>query len=221
LFDLSPEALQHAVLRVLVLLMSLCVHEFSHAWAAWRLGDDTAALQGRLTLNPFAHADPIGTYLLPLIGAPIGWARPVPYDPRKFHRGVSMGFGTAVVKAAGPAANVVMAFVCAIVLGLLARFAPATIQRGSGGLALLIQLIFTNVGLAIFNLIPIHPLDGGGIADYFMPRALRPLWERVSALGPFLLIAVLLLVSRTGFFSAAVDSLALRALSLSSFVAGA
>src|SRR6266511_1529286 len=139
--------------------MSLCVHEFAHAWSAWHLGDDTAARMGRLSLNPFVHADPIGTYLLPLIGAPIGCA-------------------------------------------------------------LLIQLVVTNVGLAVFNLIPIHPLDGGGVADHFMPRALQPAWERISAAGPFLLIGVILLSRSTGFLSGTIYSLADGVLRVSTFLAG-
>ncbi len=221
MFDFSPQGMQRAVLRVVILLMSLCVHEFAHAWMAWRLGDDTAARQGRLTLNPFAHADPVGTYLLPLMGAPIGWAKPVPFSPGRFRRDVSMGFGTLLVKGAGPSANVVLAVVAAIVLGLLARFVPDVVERGSGGLALLLQLVITNIGLALFNLLPIHPLDGGGVADYFVPRALRPTWERISAAGPFLLIAVIVLASRTGFLSGTIYALADAVLRVSSFLAGA
>jgi Zn-dependent protease len=221
LFDLSPAAIQQAVLRIIVLLLSLCVHEFAHAWAAWRLGDDTAALQGRLTLNPFVHADPVGTYLLPLIGAPIGWAKPVPFNPARFRRSVSMSLGTAIVKAAGPSANVVLAFAAAVVLGLLARFAPALVDRGTPGFALLIQLVLTNVGLAIFNLLPIHPLDGGGVADHFVPRALQPAWQRISAAGPLLLVGVIVLASRTGFLSGPLYALANLVLRVSVLVAGA
>ncbi len=220
MFDLSPEGIQQAVLRVIILLMSLCVHEFAHAWAAWRLGDDTAARAGRLTLNPFAHADVIGTYVLPLIGAPIGWAKPVPFDPRRFRRGVSMGFGTLVVKVAGPAANVVLALVSAFAFSLLERFAPDAVTRTSPLFALLIQLIVTNAGLAVFNLIPVHPLDGGAVADFFMPRVLQPAWRRISAAGPLLLMAVMLLALRTGFLSGPVYALAGMMLRVSAFVAG-
>lgn len=221
MFDLSPAGIQQAVLRIIVLLLSLCVHEFAHAYAAWRLGDDTAALQGRLTLNPFVHADPIGTYLLPLLSMPIGWAKPVPFNPSRFRRGVSMSFGTAIVKSAGPAANVVLAVLSAVVLGLFARFTPDVVAQGTPGFALLIQLVLTNVGLAIFNLLPIHPLDGGGVADHFMPRALQPAWERVSAFGPFILMGVMILGWRTGFLSGPMYALANLVLRISLFVASA
>jgi Zn-dependent protease len=220
LFDLSPAGLQRAVLRVIVLLLSLCVHEFSHAWAAWRLGDDTAARQGRLTLNPFVHADPLGTYLLPLIGAPIGWAKPVPFDPSRFRRSISMGLGTVIVKVAGPAANVVLAVVSAFALGVVARLAPDMVSETSPGFALLIQLIITNIGLALFNLLPIHPLDGGAVADFFMPRPLQSAWQHVSAAGPYLLLAVLILARTTGFLAGPIYALTDIALRLSNFVAG-
>lgn len=220
MFDLSPAALQRAVLRVIVLLLSLCVHEFAHAWAAFRLGDDTAARQGRLTLNPFVHADPIGTYLLPLIGAPIGWAKPVPFDPSRFRRDISIGFGTLLVKVAGPAANVVLAVVAAVVLGVVFRVSPEALSESSPGLALLIQLVVTNIGLAVFNLLPIHPLDGGAVADFFMPRALQSAWRQISAAGPFLLVAVIVLASRTGFMSGTIGALTDIVLRVSNFVAG-
>jgi Zn-dependent protease len=196
------------------------VHEFAHAWAAWRLGDDTAARQGRLTLNPFVHADPLGTYLLPLIGAPIGWAKPVPFDPSRFRRSISMGLGTVIVKVAGPAANVVLAVVSAFALGALARLAPDLVGETSPGFALLIQLIITNIGLALFNLLPIHPLDGGAVADFFMPLRLQSAWHQISAAGPYLLVAIIILARTTGFLTGPIYALTDIALRLSNFVAG-
>ncbi len=220
MLDFSPAAIQQAVLRVIVLLLSLCVHEFSHAWAAWRLGDDTAAREGRLTLNPFAHADPLGTYVLPLIGAPIGWAKPVPFNPARFRRTISMGFGIFLVKVAGPAANVVLAILSAAVLGAFARFAPGIVTQGSPGLALLLQLIVTNAGLAVFNLLPIHPLDGGAVADFLMPRGLQPAWSRISSAGPILLVGVIVLARTTGFLSGPIYALTEAVLRVTDFVAG-
>src|SRR5215471_12296793 len=96
------------------LLLSLTVHEWAHAWSAYRLGDDTAAKLGRLTLNPIAHIDPIGTLILPLLGVPFGWAKPVPVVASRFRRGVNMTTGMMITAAAGPLSNVVLAVLSAV-----------------------------------------------------------------------------------------------------------
>src|SRR5512137_2420561 len=139
------------------MILSLSVHEWAHAWSAWRLGDDTAARQGRLTLNPAAHVDPFGTLLLPFLlaasGLPgFGWAKPVPVDPTRFRRDVTMGRGMAITASAGPLSNVVIAVLATVVLGLIYRL---QLDLPSGARALLANLIFMNVSLAIFNLIPV------------------------------------------------------------------
>src|SRR5512143_3587864 len=105
------------IIVLIPLWVSLSVHECAHAWAAWRLGDDTARLLGRMTLNPMAHVDPIGTLLLPLLGVPFGWAKPVPVQPHRFRRTVSMRTGMMITALAGPLSNVLLA---AIGLGVLA-----------------------------------------------------------------------------------------------------
>src|SRR5689334_23219884 len=94
------------------LILSLTVHEWAHAYSAFRLGDDTASRQGRLTLNPIPHIDPIGTILCPLLGIPFGWAKPVPVNPLRFNRGVSMRTGMMITAAAGPLSNLVLAVLC-------------------------------------------------------------------------------------------------------------
>jgi Zn-dependent protease len=188
---------RQAILQFVALILSLSVHEFAHAWSAWRLGDDTASRMGRLTLNPFAHADPIGTFLLPLLSPiPFGWAKPVPVNPARFRRDVRMGTGMAITASAGPLSNVALALVAAVVLGLLFRFSPATLAAGGGVQELLVAFLQTNVVLALFNLIPVPPLDGSRIVDGFLPLRLRPAWERVAAYAPFLLVAVFLFGAR-------------------------
>jgi Zn-dependent protease len=183
------DIIQRAVLYLPVLLLSLTVHEFAHAWAARRLGDDTAERMGRLTLNPLAHADPLGTFLLPLI-APFGWAKPVPVNPARFRPGVDMGRGMMFTSLAGPFANVILAIVSTVILGLLYRLAPGFSNR-FGGLAAFLQIaIQMNVVLAVFNLIPIPPLDGSRIVDAFLPTRLRPQWEAFARFSPFLLLAL-------------------------------
>ncbi len=187
---------KRALMLFVPLILSLAIHEFAHAWAAWRLGDDTAKRAGRLTLNPFAHADLVGTIILPLLGVPFGWAKPVPVNPTRFRRGIRMGTGMAITAAAGPISNVLLAVIATTGYALLVRFAPDVVERGSGVGQLLVTAIFLNVNLAIFNLIPIPPLDGSRIVDGFMPYRLRPQWERVTAFSPFLLVAVFIFAGR-------------------------
>jgi Zn-dependent protease len=172
------------------LILSLSVHEFAHAWSAYRLGDDTAARLGRLTLNPIAHADLVGTVLFPLMGVPFGWAKPVPVNPARFRRDVRMGTGMAITAAAGPASNLVLALLSGVGLGLVLRYDPS---GQGGGLGLLLnRAVIINVSLALFNLLPIPPLDGSRIVDGFLPYRLRPQWQAVERLAPFLLVGVFL-----------------------------
>jgi Zn-dependent protease len=182
-----------AVLNLIVLLLSLTFHEFFHAWAAWRLGDDTAARMGRLTLNPIPHIDLFGTIILPLMNAPIGWAKPVPVNPARFNRSVKMTTGDIIVSSAGPLSNLLLGSIAAVLLGLLARFAPDAVGAGSAGAALLGRLMVVNAGLAVFNLLPIPPLDGGHVAESLMPYRWRAGWEQFARISPFLLLFVVLL----------------------------
>jgi Zn-dependent protease len=180
-----------AGVKILIpLVLSLSVHEFAHAWVAWRLGDDTAQRSGRLTLNPLSHIDPIGTVLLPLLGIPFGWAKPVPINPARFRRSVRMSTGTMLTAAAGPLSNVVLAVACTIGYGLAIRFAPEMALHGSGSRELLLLMIQLNVALAVFNMIPVPPLDGSRVVEGLMPLRFRAAWEGFTRFAPFLLLAV-------------------------------
>jgi Zn-dependent protease len=190
-FDLAPR-----VMILIPLLLSLTVHEWAHAWSAYRLGDDTAQMQGRLTLNPIAHIDPIGTLVLPLLGIPFGWAKPVPVSPTRFRRGVNMTRGMMVTAAAGPFSNLVLAVLCAVAFGLVARFSPDALTAQVGVAPLLMMMIQINVTLAIFNLIPVPPLDGSRVVDGLVPYGWRPHWESIVRLSPLLLIAVIFFSGR-------------------------
>jgi Zn-dependent protease len=180
------------------LWLSLSIHECAHAWAAWKLGDDTAEKLGRLTLNPLAHLDPIGTVLLPLLGVPFGWAKPVPVQPHRFTRRVTMRTGMMLTAIAGPVSNLVLAAVSIVLLAMLIRFRPGTVETQQALFTLLRTMIFLNVILATFNAIPIPPLDGSRVADALMPEALRPGWENFCRLGPIALVAVIVLPMATG-----------------------
>ncbi len=186
-------------LMILVpLWFSLSVHEWAHARMAFQLGDDTAALLGRMTLNPLAHIDPIGTLLLPLLGVPFGWAVPVPVQPHRFYPRVNMRYGMMLTALAGPVSNLCLAGFSIAVYAVLIRFFPDVVAPGQPAGHLLQMLIMLNVILAVFNLLPVPPLDGSRIADWLMPRALRPAWERLVRLGPLGLVALLFLMVMSG-----------------------
>ena len=186
---MDQAALLERVMLLIPLILSLTVHEFCHAWTAWRLGDDTAARMGRMTLNPIPHIDPIGTLLLPLAGVPFGWAKPVPVDIRRIRRDISMTKGNILISAAGPISNISLAVLSSVVYALLIRFAPGAVGRGAGAGELLETFIFVNVGLAIFNLLPIPPLDGSHVAEALVPYRFRGAWETFARLSPFVLLA--------------------------------
>ena len=181
-------------------LLSLTVHEWAHAWTAWKLGDDTAKHLGRLTLNPLAHMDPVGTFLLPLMGVPFGWAKPVPINPLRFRPGVSIRGGMLLVAAAGPISNVCIALAAWLSLFVVVRAAPIGDHPELASVVqFLVILVAINIGLATFNMIPIPPLDGSKIVDGLLPDGVRPAWNRFCQLGPVLLIALILLPQLTGF----------------------
>jgi Zn-dependent protease len=181
-----------AVTSVVLLVLSLTVHEFSHAWMAWRLGDDTAARAGRLTLNPIPHIDLFGTILLPLMGAPIGWAKPVPTDVSRVRRGINMATADILISAAGPTSNLLFAMTCAVVLGSLARFAPGVLDA-QGVAVLLDRLMLINAALFVFNLLPIPPLDGGHVAGNLVPHRFRGYWDQFARYAPFILLGLILI----------------------------
>jgi Zn-dependent protease len=209
---LDQAALFERVMLLIPLILSLTVHEFFHAWTAWRLGDDTAARMGRLTLNPIPHIDFFGTILLPLLGVPFGWAKPVPVDIRRIRRGISMTKGNIIISAAGPLSNLGLAVLGSVVYALLYRYAPVALARGQGGRELLVILIEVNVALAVFNLLPIPPLDGSHVAEALVPSRFRGAWEAFARFSPFALLAFFffgrgLLVGPTSWVLGVLDAL--------------
>ena len=175
-------AVQVLLLMIPALLLAVTVHEVAHGWVADRLGDPTARLAGRLTLNPLPHIDPLGALAFVLAG--FGWARPVPVSARNLRRPVR---DMAWVAAAGPLSNFLVAFLGLIALALVARVVDAPfVARPVAGM---LRFVYTfNLGLAIFNLIPLPPLDGGHFLPYFFPRRSWPLLARLEQYGPFILL---------------------------------
>jgi Zn-dependent protease len=179
------------------LLFALTVHEWAHAWVASLLGDDTAERQGRLTLNPLAHIDPVGTLLLPLLGVPFGWAKPVPVEPTRFRPDVTMTSGLLLTAAAGPVANLILAMLCAGTLHLIDLMPDAGHRESIETLLSMSTRI--NLALAIFNLLPFPPLDGSRIVDGLMPFSWRGVWNRISRASVAVLVALVLLPQLFGF----------------------
>jgi len=183
MFNLTPEFL---IAAGLILLVALPFHEFSHALAAYRLGDSTAKFLGRLTLNPLAHLDPLGAILI--LAAGFGWAKPTPYNPFNLRGG---HYGEAIVSAAGPASNLVLAVAGALPY----RFIEAT---GMDVPLIVLQTLFffvyINVLLMVFNLIPIPPLDGSKVLYAVLDREtafrVRPVLDQY---GPVILLALIFL----------------------------
>lgn len=183
--------------QLLVLIFSVMIHEISHGYVAEKLGDQTAKLAGRLTLNPLKHIDPVGSIILPAVlfftGANfiLGWAKPVPYNPYNLKK--DMKYGPLKVALAGPASNLLVL----IVLGILARLGAGYLDPTFIGLMGFIAML--NISLAVFNLIPIPPLDGSKILTLFLPSRYALVIERLSFYGIFVVFGLLMFFPR--FFS--------------------
>ncbi len=182
-------------IEFLVLLFSLTIHESAHAWTAYRLGDPTARAMGRVSINPAVHVDPVGTILFPLLAMVshvpiIGWAKPVPVDILKLRR-YRRDF--AIVAAAGPFANLLLAVVAAVGMNLL-RLTPNHVGHVyvSGPVALLLTtLLQLNILLAVFNLLPVPPLDGGNVLAGLLPERAGDVFDNVRPFGFVVLYALI------------------------------
>ena len=174
LMSYSQAELMALLLTLPAVIIAITFHEFAHAWAADKLGDDTPRMQGRLNLNPMSHIDPAGFILLMFAG--FGWGKPVQINPRNFNRNVRMDKGEALVSLAGPLMNFIIAIVSAFVVGAIYMFSSADFffsTTGSIIYILLQQILAINIGLGVFNLIPLPPLDGSKIFINYLPYQVR------------------------------------------------
>lgn len=191
---------------MVVLLLAISAHEAAHAWMSYKFGDDTARLLGRITLNPVAHTDPIGTLLIPIamfifsaIGSPaasiplIGWGKPTPVNPLRWR---NKDLANVMVSIAGILANILIATIAFIILKvLLVTGATENLQRSTVepvGL-FLSYLLIMNISLAVFNLLPFPPLDGSKILDTFLPASMRPVLEMLEQYGYIILMLLIYL----------------------------
>ncbi|HET7503034.1 MAG TPA: site-2 protease family protein [Kofleriaceae bacterium] len=198
---LTPDKIRWILIYVLVLVISVALHEFGHAIMADKLGDDTPRRQGRVTLNPLAHADPIGTLLLPLLGSiygavgghggGFGWGKPVQWQPHRIRRGISMSTAKILVAVAGPSMNLVLATVLACVHALLISQQVLALDSQLG--AILMFAVVTNFVLFFFNLLPVPPLDGGHVAQSFMPYRHRDKFDNFARYSPFIVLGFMLI----------------------------
>jgi Zn-dependent protease len=186
----------YIISAVATLVVALTLHEFAHAWAADQLGDDTPRLAGRLTLNPLAHLDLMGSLMLIVAG--FGWAKPVPVNYFALRRRTPAGF--MLVALAGPFANLMLAIFASLPFRMgLVKFgadSPAYINTIGTFLAL---FILYNLYLLFFNLLPIFPLDGEKVAEYFLPPSGQDTLYRLRPYGPMILVGVILIGNLTGF----------------------
>lgn len=176
------------VFWLLALVVAITVHEFAHAYAADHLGDPTPRMQGRLTLNPLAHLDPIGTVMI--LVARFGWGRPVQFDPFNLQNPKR---DAAIISLAGPASNIITATVCALLLHATIALGPVLASSGLALVAILLAaalqpIIVLNVVLAVFNLVPIHPLDGFKIVGGLLPDDYADQWYELEQYGMIFLI---------------------------------
>jgi Zn-dependent protease len=212
---MSFDSILNLVLQFVAIFMAIVLHEVAHGYMALRLGDSTARSMGRLTLNPLAHIDPIGTILVPLVlaafntlagtsGPLFGWAKPVPINPRNFRNPFK---GMLFVALAGPGTNIVLALSAALVYRLMMLLVSSTLAAPTFALnllsavfQLLVYFVVFNLFLAALNMIPIPPLDGSRVLTYFLPTEGRRIMLSLERYGFFIFIGLLYLHVFDGLF---------------------
>lgn len=172
-------------------LIAITFHEFAHAIVAYKLGDDTPRMEGRLSLNPLSHIDPIGFIMLLFAG--FGWGKPVHVNPRNYNRDITIEKADAIVSIAGPAINLILAFIFTLIYFAIYKFAGAIIYTSTIGyivMQMIMGIITINIGLGIFNLIPLPPLDGSKVIKPFLSYNLKTWFENREGIFYVIFIAL-------------------------------
>jgi Zn-dependent proteases len=193
--NIGFDQIQQAILYLIAFILCVSVHEFGHAWLANRLGDPTPRLQGRLTLSPLHHIDPVGTLLIPFISAVspaalplMAWGRPVQTNPLAYTRRLKLNTGRMLVSIAGPAMNLSMALLTSIIIVIAAHAGVS----GRIQAAIFNYLVQLNLVLMCFNLLPIPPLDGGAVLAWVLPRSWQGGVDLLQRYGAFILLLLVL-----------------------------
>jgi Zn-dependent protease len=193
--DISTDQVRLALLSLIAFVVAVSVHEFGHAFVADRLGDRIPRLQGRLTLSPLAHIDPLGTIVLPLIGALmpgqmplLAWGKPVQTNPMSYTRKLSRRTGHMLVALAGPTMNLMLAVVTSVVFIALGKLG---LLRPELGAALIRYFLALNISLMFFNLLPLPPLDGAAVLAGVLPESMQPVIHAIERYGVFLLFILI------------------------------
>jgi Zn-dependent protease len=209
---MSPEQLiPQLVIYMVVLLLAISAHEAAHAWMSYKFGDDTARLLGRITLNPVAHTDPIGTLLIPIVGfifaagggsfPLIGWGKPTPVNPLRWR---NKDLANVMVSIAGILANLIIAIIAFVIFKFLLMSGTIDLMSGSTQepvILFLDNLLIMNISLAVFNLLPFPPLDGSKVLETFLPASMQPALEFLEHYGYWILILLIYM----GVFSAIIS----------------
>ena len=208
MFEISSETIYWILFAIPSILIASTIHEYSHGFAAYKLGDPTAKAAGRLTLNPLTHIDPIGAICMILFR--FGWSKPVPINEYNFQ---NREVGTAITAFAGPLSNIIMASITGLT-NYLFHIDPASILG-----TFLFTFALINVVLAAFNLLPIPPLDGHKIVRAFLPKTLRYYWEKLEKFSIVLIIILILPILPTGSIASfLISSIIPKALALLGFI---
>lgn len=185
---LGQRSIEGIIISLPGVIVAMTFHEFAHAWAATKLGDETPRQQGRLSLNPISHIDPVGLICLMLLG--FGWGKPVQINSRNFDGKYSISKAEAIVAAAGPIMNFILAFVFLIIYAIFGMTVTTITTTTNVISSILISIISVNLGLGVFNLIPIYPLDGAKVLNNFLPYKAKEWLMKNQAILTIIVFAI-------------------------------